>query len=1479
MLESFPRVEIYADVFAVSSLVQEAVHDLFVSMLYFWTKACKFYRRRVLWNFVRGIWNDYDSEFSRFEIAMTGALSRIEKVALAEHIRDSKAFMSEQRLKAVEIPRCEETNDVNSIFATLAPFNEAMDYYICDHERLCRLRHAGTCEWLLKHPKFLEWSQTPVGKSTQLWITAGPGVGKTILSSFIIDHLQTSQSQYEHPVLVYFYFKESALHSNNASAAMLSMMYQLHEQHTNNTCRAEIQREVKEIYGSAGDDAGSRFPSIWNSLWYFLEDPLNVVLILDGLDECQDSNLLVPKLLRLFHDTKMKVLITSRREKYLVKYLKHLEILEITPEDLHHDIRKFAEYKISRNPRLSHPAVCDTILKGILEHHEGMFLWVYLMFKELKACISVEEVQMTLLQIPGGLEATYISIVQRLQKSLTRRAAETTRKILTWVLGSARPLSMDELREALFSQYQFEGQVLLSNGEFPYAEKDIELMCGSLISVRDGQIRTVHQSTKGYLIGMSGDKRLSMDRAILPNSIETSLQIVSVCLTYLDKFCTSSIGSLQNPSSKDQRGNRKLHGLREKNKLIEYTCFFWVHHVLDCPPDNRENVLALIARHFSHFMTLSWIATTLLLDSRGLWRLLIGVEEIQYWMCVEQAENEQSNAERRVREWCLGMLEVFNNYGTLLLECPGMVWRLDLTAFIGAKQPLLASSNCSSVSTESEHVFQGSIASASPIQKIPSVAKLGHNQLSLLKARLGFFVYDRNQKIFLSGEEYTRRGGECLFVQHAETGRRLFPATASLVTFGPDEDLLSGSVITAKISCEGRYLAVAYTSWVSVWVIGRNLAFSHRLKDREWAFRLLTHRYDEHTRSKASETIAFGEDNQLFVPEGCYNLLSKEFHPRKWYENLDHPDPVTTISFSGYGGHVFTEQQGDSLKHVVRHSTNPVFRESILHTFHVDSAWRIKPSNTGKYILLFEAPRLPKRAYNENSLHTKLVDFVSRDTFSISQQLASLGSRSFQFSDNDETLVTFLIGPGVRRSRHALMTVTVWGLGNGKPKICCQGQIMITVAVDKPPVITVTDRNLAWIVSWDRTIQIVKCDSDRISFSVPAPSTDEESIMQHRISQDGHRLGTIRTLNSEVHLEIIDLLSSRKADVLLSRRFPLPAGTTQPICLSPNLDLFVLGSFAFTIVLNHLDQSPIELDIDLETPKRDRSWVCSISTCGKYVVYNPPAYQRDQDSHNSQPGCSVIFEIDRTKRTASRLTIPSPEGLQVSSLEFHPSLPLAARSHFQTEGGVYNSVSRQSRVPTSAVSLAMVHLHDKTTVSFKKLIVDHLISPEINIAASGDFTFLEKSHYIYQVAKNRLIVSNISCPPIPLRIMTEDQFVHPSKDRCYMLTAKPSSVAVTMYRFRPAAVADDTSPVYQTVESSSKVEHISAWPTRLGWPKIWLLLGDDYSAPMKLLLGPNEHGPPMIKTLVLTWAELRDQLEARLKPVETIREKAMDDVV
>lgn len=56
------------------------------------------------------------------------------------------------------------------------------------------------------------------------------------------------------------------------------------------------------------------------------------------------------------------------------------------------------------SPRLSHNLVRERIINMPNDAHDGMFLWVYLMLKELKSCVSVVQVQEVLTKMPKGIE-------------------------------------------------------------------------------------------------------------------------------------------------------------------------------------------------------------------------------------------------------------------------------------------------------------------------------------------------------------------------------------------------------------------------------------------------------------------------------------------------------------------------------------------------------------------------------------------------------------------------------------------------------------------------------------------------------------------------------------------------------------------------------------------------------------------------------------------------------------------------------------------------------------------------------------------------------------------------------------------------------------------------------------------------------------------------------------------------------------------
>ena len=1078
----------------------------------------------------------------------------------------------------------------------------------------------------------------------------------------------------------------------------------------------------------------------------------------------------------------------------------------------------------------------------------------------------MEEVQTTLMQIPSGLEGIYTKIIRRLEESLTRRAAELTRIILTWVLGSARTLSMDELREALYFQYQAQGHTLLSDGEFPYADKDIENMCGSLVSIRHGQIQTVHQSTKEYLVDLGEDRRLCQGLVILPTSVDTSLGLASICLRYQEKLCKSSLMKLQmSPFSHHPEGF-DIRMLQANSKLLDYSFLFWIHHVVSCPTSHRESLVAVILKHFSKFMTVFWMVISMSLDSRGIWRLVIGVEEVEEWLLEGTSRENMGDAARHLQDWCSSITKLLKAYSTLLFENSWTIWRLDLKSFLGQEQRFAAPSNCIDKSEESEESLQ-SAGQANGLQARSKNPILGHDEWSLLNARLGFFVHGRNQNIFLSGESRTS-GEECLFVQHAESGKRLSPATAGLAAVHVDEKFHYGFVVTAKVSAQGKYLAVAYNKWLSIWSIKPNLKFSHRLRDRASAFGLISEAYREGSPEHITAgMIAFEGDDRLFAPRGWYDLATKEFHafPSMLLDKLRTAD---SICYSGNCSYLFTEHRRESSQEVSRHSLSLVgLADTISTAFDVASIGSFKSSNTGKYFLLFDYDIPNYKDTSHSSIALFNMATMEMERFPGTENFSSFGECSFHFLEGDDTLVTFLWEPETRRGVHTMMTVTVWGLGPGQPKLYSQGHISTVVrahpaTVTNPPIIATTARDLAWIVSCDRTVQIVRFTSEEISFPGYDPSANEPSVLYSRVSQDGRRLGNIRIMGSKIHLEVINLLPSLQEGFKLEKVFP-KTERLHPICLSPNLDLFVVGKFALTI---HTETNeippPIECDIDLVTPARDCDWACTISSCGEFVAFDKPAYKHFQDYYDRQLGRSVIFRINRTVRMATPLMIPCPEDVQAASPDFHPLLPLAAFSSSEGEGRDNNQTDpRRPQVPANEITLSMIHLIEDRLVSLKPLQMTHRVCPKLYVADTGDFLFLEDLS-----VKSRIIVSDLPYQSKPLCVIRDNRHIHPSKDRSYMLHCKQDSIEISMYKYQDLA-KNSVLPAYQALGSTATVESLTVFSSTLGWPEVWLLLGEDYSKPMRMLLQHSKGESPVMKTLMASWDQLRERLEATLTPV------------
>src|ERR1700755_1487309 len=59
------------------------------------------------------------------------------------------------------------------------------------HQTASKMRTAGTADWILQKPWFNDWYS---GSTDTLLCCGGPGVGKTILASYVIDHIELQRT-------------------------------------------------------------------------------------------------------------------------------------------------------------------------------------------------------------------------------------------------------------------------------------------------------------------------------------------------------------------------------------------------------------------------------------------------------------------------------------------------------------------------------------------------------------------------------------------------------------------------------------------------------------------------------------------------------------------------------------------------------------------------------------------------------------------------------------------------------------------------------------------------------------------------------------------------------------------------------------------------------------------------------------------------------------------------------------------------------------------------------------------------------------------------------------------------------------------------------------------------------------------------------------------------------------------------------------
>ncbi|KAL8965719.1 MAG: hypothetical protein Q9183_003717 [Haloplaca sp. 2 TL-2023] len=248
-----------------------------------------------------------------------------------------------------------------------------------NHSEAMNKQKTATCRWFIESEKYSSWKIEP---NSSMWIHGGPGRGKTMLSSYIIDDLGSSCRQDLTEAMAYFYFNFNDGAKQSGGAMLRSFVKQLSQQ---NTVAMQKLEGVYKLHHS-----GESQPTD-DALLLLLHDMGTlysaVYIVLDALDESEQW----PKLdtlirqMRSWDLKQIHFLAVSRREANIYETLNELVspqyIIEMHSEAVGNDIRAYVENRISGDSNLSRwsrrPEVRQEVEEHLLTKADGMYETTY----------------------------------------------------------------------------------------------------------------------------------------------------------------------------------------------------------------------------------------------------------------------------------------------------------------------------------------------------------------------------------------------------------------------------------------------------------------------------------------------------------------------------------------------------------------------------------------------------------------------------------------------------------------------------------------------------------------------------------------------------------------------------------------------------------------------------------------------------------------------------------------------------------------------------------------------------------------------------------------------------------------------------------------------------------------------------------------------------------------------------------------------
>ncbi|KAK6075021.1 NACHT and WD domain-containing protein [Seiridium cupressi] len=495
----------------------------------------------------------------------------------------------------------------------------------------------GTCSSILDESQIHAWvAHSP--KTHVLWLHSRPARGKSVFSSFLVDHLRDQGASVQ-----YFFFRSGDETKRSVGTLLRFLAFQI----------AGIHPVFRQALASLSDGGFKPKDTDWKSTWRKLftgllfkqESERPLYWVIDGLDECATPQLMLELTAELKTSlTPIRVLLTSRWSPAL--FTSFGRINSKVPSSWFSLDKNSTDMRIFIEEELQYlswdDSVKDEVMSKILSQANDNFLWVRLILEEIKDCHTDDDVRYALNELPPGMESLY----QRMEEAISRIRKPSdknlSRQLLMWAVYARRPVSLDELSEVLEPE---SGRVL----DLPTT---INRLCGHFLVVEgDNRLGLLHQTTREYLMSSNG----------LPFSLSAS-------------NCHNELFQKSLTALMDRGVRSKVQS--DSSKSLHYRATAWMHHLKAATsPSDHDGQLDLLVKFFTQPCVLAWVQ---LLASLSQLRTLIDAAHAldSFVKKKRRADAAREPAQRRFEDlelldlWSRDLLKLPGKFGAILLQEP-----------------------------------------------------------------------------------------------------------------------------------------------------------------------------------------------------------------------------------------------------------------------------------------------------------------------------------------------------------------------------------------------------------------------------------------------------------------------------------------------------------------------------------------------------------------------------------------------------------------------------------------------------------------------------------------------------------------------------------------------------------------------------------------------------------------------------------------